>query len=324
MRLRRLSNDKVRLDVAVMLPSEDFRIDHLQLPDFLFHTDDAIVQRLLEGGSFTPNGDRHAIEQFERASLGKFYADITTERTGPDIRMVWEPARLQHITVLLLYGVLKQPGADTVRAGEKAKEVIFHWLSKNPFLTGPHYISPMECGLRIPVFFYALKILDDLTPEQRREIIETIYRHAWLVSKRLSLFSSLGNHTICECTGLIFAGSIFSTLPIGRNWLERGYELLSDQVHHQILDDGGPAEQSLAYHRFVLDLCWLAVGFLTKNKLYGCENVTRRLLSGEQFLQCFLEHDGTFPAIGDSDDGMAIAPGIEPGIKVSQCQSVRV
>src|SRR5208282_1533204 len=219
-RLRKLSCDKRRLDATVKLPSEDLRIDRLELPDFLFNTDDAIVQRLLEGGSFTLNGDRQAIEQFERASLGKFYADITIDRTSPDLRMLWEPARLQHITILLLYGLLKQPGAETVRVGEKAKEVIFHWLSKNPFLTGPHYISPMECGLRIPVFFYALKILEDLTPEQRREIIEAIYRHAWLVSKRLSLFSSLGNHTICECIGLIFAGSIFRALPTGRNWLE--------------------------------------------------------------------------------------------------------
>ena len=30
----------------------------------------------------------------------------------------------------------------------------------------------------------------------------------------------------------------------------------------QILDDGGPAEQSFSYHRFVLDLYWLAIGIL--------------------------------------------------------------
>ncbi len=324
MRLRRLSHDKARLDAAIMLPSEDISIDHLELPDFSFNTDVAIVQKLFDGGCFTLNGDRQATQQFERTSIGKFYADITIDRTGPDIRMVWEPARLQHITVLLLYDLLKQPVAETIQGRVKSKEVIFQWIRENPFLTGPHYMSPMECGLRIPVFFYALKILDDLTPEQRREIIEAIYRHAWLVSKRRSLFSSLGNHTVCECIGLIFAGAVFSSLPTGRSWLDTGYALLSGELGHQVLDDGGPAEQSLAYHRFVLDLYWLAVGFLKKNKLYECEGFMPHLLRGEEFLDSFRDHSGHLPDIGDSDDGMAIAPGIETSIKVSKCQSVRV
>jgi len=324
MRLRRLSYDKGRLDAAIMPPPGDFSIDHLELPDFSFNTDDAIVQRLVEGGCFTLNGDRHAIEQFERASTGKFYADITIDQSGPDIRMVWEPARLQHVTVLLLYGLLKQPGAETRQGRIKAKDAVLQWIRKNPFLTGPHYMSPMECGLRIPVFFYALKILDDLTPEQRREIIDAIYLHAWLVSKRLSLFSSLGNHTVCECIGLIFAGAVFSSLPIGPSWLNAGYALLSDELGHQVLDDGGPAEQSLTYHRFVLDLYWLAVGFLKKNRLYACENFMPHLLMGEEFLDTFRDHSGHLPAIGDSDDGTAVAPGIRASIKVSEYQSVRV
>src|SRR5208283_2384122 len=170
--------------------------------------------------------------------------------------------------------------------------------------------------------------MDDLTSEERREIIEAIYCHAWLVSKRLSLFTSMGNHTICECIGLIFAGSIFRVIPVGRNWLKRGHEILSDEAYHQILDDGGPAEQSLAYHRFVLDLYWLAVGFLKKNKLFECQNLIQRLLLGEQFLESFRDLNGQFPAIGDNDDGRAIAPGIEASIKksvkVSEYQSVGV
>ena len=47
--------------------------------------------------------------------------------------------------------------------------------------------------------------------------------------------------------------------------MNRGIDLLQQELFHQILDDGGPAEQSLNYHRFVLDLYWLAVDFMEKN-----------------------------------------------------------
>jgi hypothetical protein len=314
-RLRKLFNDEAGLDALVRPPSEDFDIGHLELPDFSLNVEEATIRRLLAGSCFTLNGDREAIKQFERVSMGKFYADISLDSMAPDIRMVWEPARLQHITTLLLYSLEKHQDAESVRV--RAKGALFEWVRNNPFLMGPHYMSPMECGLRVPVFFIALKILDDLGPQQRRELFAMIYRHAWLVSKRLSLFSSLGNHTVCECIGLIFAGAVFSSLPIGRSWLNTGYTLLSGELGHQVLEDGGPAEQSLSYHRFVLDLYWLAVGFLKKNRLYECEGFLPRLLLGEQFLDSFRNHNGLLPAIGDSDDGTAIAPGIEAAIKYS-------
>jgi len=87
-----------------------------------------------------------------------------------------------------------------------------------------------------------------------------------LVSRNLALYSSLGNHTVCECIGLVFGGAVFRETGEGKKWLSRGCTLLEKELSHQILDDGGPAEQSLNYHRFVLDLYWLACGFLEKNR----------------------------------------------------------
>jgi hypothetical protein len=35
----------------------------------------------------------------------------------------------------------------------------------------------MECGLRIPVFFYGLMLLDDLSDDEVRRILRAIYEH---------------------------------------------------------------------------------------------------------------------------------------------------
>jgi hypothetical protein len=166
--------------------------------------------------------------------------------------------------------------------------------------------------MRIPVFFYALKVLDSLSEEERDLLLQAIYCNGWLVSKRVSLYSSLGNHTIAESVGLVFAGAVYETLPEGRRWLNKGLRLLDQELTHQILADGGPAEQSLSYHRFVLDLYWLVVDFLNKNGLYNTRKWKQRLHLGESFLSTFQDQNGGFPSIGDSDDGYAIAPGIAP------------
>jgi hypothetical protein len=138
-----------------------------------------------------------------------------------------------------------------------------------------------------------------------------VFEQAWLVSKRLSLYSSVGNHTIAESVGLIFAGGMFRNTREGRKWIGTGVRLLDRELHHQVLDDGGPAEQSFNYHRFVLDLYWLAIDFLEMNNLHDCSDWRPRLTLGEAFLASF-ESGARLPAIGDSDDGYAIAPGVVP------------
>lgn len=111
---------------------------------------------------------------------------------------------------------------------------------------------------------------------------------------------------------MIFAGAIFRDCQEGQAWLRKGIGLLEQELCHQILNDGGPAEQSLAYHRFVLDLYWLSLDFLEKNNLHNCRGWRPRLLAGEEFLRVFQNDQGQAPNIGDSDDGCAIAPGIYP------------
>lgn len=241
-----------------------------------------------------------------------FFSDIRIENLDYDIRKLWEPARLQHITALLTV-----PGRNPKHRlanwiKRYCKNIVLLWIYENPLPFGPHYISVMECALRIPVFVYCLKILDNLAPSEFRKILETIYSYSRLISERLSLFSSLGNHTIAESVGLIFSGGLFRHLKEGKEWLQKGSALLKKEVTHQILDDGGPAEQSLNYHRFVLDLYWLAIIFMKLNRLDDCPEIQIRLACAEKFLSVFQNENGQLPSIGDSDDGFAIAPGIAP------------
>ena len=136
------------------IPQVDSKVvKALQVPDTQWGVDEETIGRLLGGEAFTLYGDRRSIEQFEESYRGKFFADIPLYDSKIDIRQVWEPARLQNITILLL-ACLNNQGHGRIREFQSAaKKALLHWIGGNLFLSGPHYMSAMECGLRIPVFF---------------------------------------------------------------------------------------------------------------------------------------------------------------------------
>lgn len=283
----------------------------LAIPYFHIDMDEETIGRVFSGEVITLGPSQDSMASFEKESRDLFFTSIRVPRGPIDIRAVWEPARLQHVTLLLLSSMDCPDGGGSKIGKATATDVTLRWIQENRFLFGPHYMSAMECALRIPVFFYVLKGAD-AGSKAYSILLETIYVHGWWISKNLSLNSSLGNHTICEAVGLIFAGAIFKNTPEGADWLKTGIRLLREELKHQVLDDGGPAEQSLNYHRFVLDLYWLGLDFLETNRLCECGDLRTRLIQGEHFLRCFQTRRGSLPQIGDSDDGQAIAPGVSP------------
>lgn len=309
-RLKRLLTKNI---VSFQIPQiADVDLESLELPELEGNIDKNEINRILRGKTCCLNPDNHSFKLIEKEYQKVFCSEIRHTDLSQDIRAVWESARLQHITTLLTYTLFNHRDPESARHKQYAKNTVLGWIRENPFLFGLHYLSAMECGLRIPVFFYCLKISGFFSSLEYRSILEAIFLHARWISKRLSLYSSIGNHTIAECVGLIFAGAIFRNSGEGRKWLERGFNLLNQEIDRQILEDGGPAEQSLNYHRFVIDLYWLSIDFVERNKLYNCSGMKKKLLSGEKFLDAFSDSKGTRPSIGDSDDGYAVAPDFFP------------
>jgi hypothetical protein len=237
--------------------------------------------------------------EFEKKNRNVFFSKIKLDIHDPDIRSVWESARLQDCYF---------------SSGETCAGRVVKWREDNPFLFGVHYLSPMECGLRIPVFFFVLKDIcrEKSLQKEANTILSAIYEHAWWISRNLALYSSIGNHTVCECIGLIFAGVVFRATQEGQAWLKKGIRLLDQEISHQIFPDGGPVEQSLSYHRFVMDLYWVALNFLGNNNLHDCSSWKKVLKQGEFFLTTLSLRNLPFPSIGDGDDGYAFASGLSP------------
>ena len=313
--LRKLKIQHSKKKNLAAVPRIDSKtIKDLKLPAICGEASERLVKKILNGKLFSFNADLGAIRRYENRWRNTYFNDIKTTDQDLDLRSIWEPARLQHIAILINYIIQNNHSKsfDSDRILQFIKNSVLTWINENPFLYGPHYISAMECGLRIPLLLYCLEAIANLKASEFQLILDTLYLHAWWVSNRLSLYSSRGNHTIAEAIGLIFGGAAFRHTAEGRHWLAKGYEILEKELNHQILEDGGPVEQSLNYHRFVIDLYWLAIDFLKENELHDYDEFKERLMKAEHFITAFTDTHGWLPAIGDCDDGHVIAPGIWP------------
>jgi len=303
-------------------PVSDTAVASFKLPALHAPPDHETVQKIIKGARFTLNFPDHLIRDFENRWKNKCVISVPYCDNDIDIRAVWEAGRLQNITLACIFVLSDEKNPETDKYREWIKKELFAWLDDNPFLHGPHYQSAMECGLRIIAFVHAVKVLwGHLEHKKRNRLTAAIYNHAWLVSRRLSLYSSLGNHTISECVGLVTAGLFFKDSKVGKHWITLAHNLLVQEASHQIFDDGGPVEQSTNYHRFVLELLWWVSEICRLNGYDDPgKSLVSRIAKGDTFLKTLEANLGEIPSVGDSDDGHAVAPGMD--IRLSDSQPV--
>lgn len=226
-----------------------------------------------------------------------------------DIRIAWEPSRLQQLVGL---GVLAKEAFPEVgrRAVALLEAQFLSWVEANPALTGIHYISAMECGLRLIAVCHALDLVRDRLQDPERiwsALIRFIEGHAMLIEKRLSVHSSAGNHTLAEAASLVYAGLLFPEMEGANRWRMQGLSLLEKEADHQILPDGGGAEQAFGYLCFGVGLYQLVVALLVHQARPIPPALREATQRGRRFLSAVAGEKGVVPSVGDSDEGHALS-----------------
>lgn len=242
----------------------------------------------------------------------EFFSRIPYRDGNPygDVRVAWEPSRLQHLIALGLLAHGAQ-GDIRQRAVKLLEAQFLSWIDANPTLTGIHYISVMECGLRILAVCHALDLVRGWLSHPHRvwsELVQFVREHAELIRKRLSIHSSAGNHTIAEATALVYAGSLFPEMPESQVWRSVGLSLLEQEAPRQILPDGAGAEQAFWYQRFISDLYGLVVTLLTHRDGSVSTIIEDAFHRSRVFLDALGAKEDLLPSIGDADGGYALSP----------------
>ena len=224
-----------------------------------------------------------------------------------NIKQVWELSRHHHLTVLAAAWWLTQDERYAETAGDQLRS----WWRANPFLTGVHWTSGIEAGIRLITWTWIRRLLNDWPKvgdlfEHNDDALRQIAWHQEFLAAFPSRGSSANNHVIAEASGRLLAACAFPWYARTPQWRRSAAALMERELAANTFDDGLNRELATDYHRFVLEL-----GLVAAVEADACgqplspstwERLTRMLDAGA----AILDTRGRPPRQGDGDEGRAL------------------
>jgi uncharacterized heparinase superfamily protein len=229
-----------------------------------------------------------------------------------DVKVPWELSRCQHFTTL---GQAYWLTTDERFAHEFAAEVT-NWIDANPFARGINWACPMDVALRaiswIWGFHFFARSRACASDAFRSRFLRSLFLHGEFIAANLEVDEVNGNHYLVDGAGLVFLGLFFRTTQDGTRWLERGRRILIEEMRAQVHEDGVDIEQSIAYHRLVLETFLTAGLLLRRSGEVLARSFWERLERMVEFVLAYSKPDGQAALIGDADDGRMQKLGLQP------------
>jgi hypothetical protein len=228
------------------------------------------------------------------------------EQTG-NIKQVWEISRLQHLTLLATAWFVTGDEAYAHRVDEQLRS----WWQENPFLSGVHWTSGIEVGIRLISFAWIRRLLDSWPGaaglfEHNPLAAAQIRWHQQYLAAFRSRGSSANNHVIAEAAGQLVASCAFPWFTESPRWRRDSARLLQSELLRNTFPSGIGRELASDYQCFVAELGLLAaVEAQAAGHPLGAA-AWQRLGAMTDSAAALMDERGRPPRQGDGDEGRAI------------------
>ena len=252
-----------------------------------------------------------------------FRIDHRDETVTGNVKSVWELSRHHHLTVLAAAWWLT--GDD--RYASPVAAHLRSWWAANPFLSGIHWTSGIELGVRLTSWVWVRRLLDDwpgvheLFEENPQALAQIRWHQEYLAAFR-SQGSSANNHVVAEAVGLLAAACAFPWFAESEVWRAEATRELERRLRSNTFPSGLNRELATDYHRFVTELGLVGLveaeaaghplGEETLGLLAGCLDAAAAVLDAA----------GRPPRQGDGDEGRALVldePDADPWAVLLAC-----
>jgi Heparinase II/III-like protein/Heparinase II/III N-terminus len=227
-------------------------------------------------------------------------------QTG-NVKQVWEISRLQHLTVLATAWFLSHEEMYARQVADQLRS----WMQENPFLSGVHWTSGIEIGIRLISLTWIRRLLDEWPEvaglfEDNELTVRQIRWHQEYLSAFRSRGSSANNHVIAEAAGQLVASCAFPWFAESDRWRRRSARLLKNELIRNSFPSGIGRELATDYQYFVAELGLLAAveAEAAARPLGGA--VWERLCAMVDSGAALLDERLRPPRQGDSDEGRAL------------------
>lgn len=204
---------------------------------------------------------------------------------------------------------------DPTRSLENKSLLITDWIKHNPLDTEDAW-EPYTVSLRIVNWIkFFLDKEGAFSEEQSEKLpkvewVESLYQQAIWLEHHIE-YHLLANHYLKNGVALFFAGMYFEGIDAER-WLQRGAQILRDELKEQFLNDGGHFERSPMYHSICvadyLDVLNLVRSSPDVVPYHIADEFRSQVTAALEFLSGICLSDGTIPLFNDSAFGIAPTP----------------
>jgi uncharacterized heparinase superfamily protein len=228
-----------------------------------------------------------------------------------DVKVPWELSRCHHWVTL---GRAYSLHADKRYAREFVAQ-LHDWIDANPWPYGVNWGRAMEVAVRAVNWLWAAALFDaapEFDDRARLRLLKSLLQHGRHVLDNLEMSDHNGNHYLSNGVGLLFLGVLLPGFADAAAWRRKGLEIVWGEIAYQVHTDGVDFEQAIGYQGLVLEFWYSCLRLCDLNGVPVPVSARERLTRMFDFVLAYTRPDGTFPQIGDNDDGRLAGTDDEP------------
>ena len=219
-----------------------------------------------------------------------------------DIKVPWELSRCHHwVTLARAYALEADP-----RYAREFVAQLRAWLDENPWPYGVNWDRAMEVAVRAVNWLWSAALFADapeFTPVDRQRLLKSLLQHGRYIIDNLEYAGTNGNHYLSNGVGLLYLGILCADFAESADWRKTGEEIVWGELPIQVNADGVDFEQGIGYQGLVVEFWYSSVLLCDRAGVTVPALVRQRLEKMFDFMLAYTRPDGTFPQIGDNDDG---------------------
>ncbi|HBY01054.1 MAG TPA: hypothetical protein DEG92_00650, partial [Rikenellaceae bacterium] len=179
-------------------------------------------------------------------------------KTGVDIKVPWELARMQHLPLLAKAYSFAQKQLNGFSDPEvyikELQNQILDFIATNPPRWGVNWASTMDVSIRIINWLLAYDLFTafgaKFDDSFSKIFFNSVYEHGNHISNHLEWHPKYrNNHYLSNIVGLLFVAAYLPSTKKTNSWLIFSTKELINEIKLQFHEDGSNFEASTCYHR---------------------------------------------------------------------------
>jgi hypothetical protein len=229
------------------------------------------------------------------------------EGAAGNVKSVRELSRHHHLTVLSSAWWLTHDPRYAAAVDRQLRS----WWAANPFLSGIHWTSGVELGVRLLGWVWIRRLLDewpgvgDLFEANEAGLAQVRWHQEYLADFR-SRGRSVNNHEVLEAAGRLAAAAAFPWYDESARWLEEATAQFEAALVANTFPSGMNRELATDDHRFVTETALLVSAEAVSVGAPLSERVRERLVASADAAAALVDETGRPPRRGDGDEGRAL------------------